>query len=295
MTTVLVAGSRGLVGRHLVAVLRSRAVRLVTAARGDADVTLDLTDGTAVTRMIERHAPDVVFFAAAEPSVEGVEKDPAGTRPINVEAPVGLAAPLAARGARLVVFSTEYVFDGRAEAPYGEDDPPSPINQYGRQKLELERGVCAHPGHLAIRTSGVYGRETARKNFVYQLLDRAAAGGALRVPDDQLITPTAAASLAELAVQAVERGVSGVLHLAGAEILTRVAFARTICEVFGLDPATAMTPTPTARLGLAAPRPAHAGLSVARARVLGLAPLVAAREGLEALKRELAAEAVARP
>lgn len=296
MNAVLVAGSRGLVGTHLVAALKMRRARVLTADLhpAEGDLALDLTDDAAVARFLDAHPADLVLCAAAEPSVEGCEKEPARTRAINVQAPTRLAARLAGRGARLVVFSSEYVFDGARDTPYVEDDAPAPINEYGRQKLELERGVGAFPEHLVVRTSGVYGRERLRKNFVYQLLDRAAAGGGLRVPDDQLITPTAATSLAELTLQAVEHGVRGVLHLAGAEIVERVAFARLVCEVFGLEPAMAVLPTPTAQLGLAAPRPRRAGLSVERARKLGLTPLVGPREGLATLKRELSAEAMNR-
>lgn len=283
-----VAGARGLVGSHLVGALRAGSWPLVSADRdpGPADVALDITDAEAVARFLDVHAVTVFVCAAANPSVEGCEKDPRGTRPVNVEAPLAIARRLSGGGGRLVAFSSEYVFDGARRTPYEEQDATRPLNEYGRQKLELEQGLLALGGHLVIRTSAVYGREERRKNFVYQLLDHAARGASFAVPGDQLVTPTAARSLAALTAQAVERGLEGVLHLAGSEVIGRVPFARLACQVFGLDERI-VQPTPTARLGLAAVRPSAAGLSVARARQLGLAPLTAPRAGLEALRREL--------
>ena len=288
MRHVVIAGARGLVGAHLVEAFRAGAWAVTATARGPfaSGPALDITDEPAVARFLDGAPVDVLVCAAAEPSVEGCERDPSGTRGINVEAPLRLARRLAARGARMVVYSSEYVFDGRRHGAYREDDPPAPLNEYGRQKLALEQGVCAHPGHLAVRTSGVYGRETRRMNFVFQLLDRAARAGRLPVADDQSISPTWARSLAGLTVQAVERGVSGVLHLAGGEVMNRAAFARLVCEVFGLDDRV-VEAVPTARLGLTASRPPAAGLSVERARGLGLAPFVPPREGLMAMRQEL--------
>ena len=290
MTHVVIAGARGLVGAHLVEAFRSRPGMSVVATAhrpGEADRMLDIADRAAVARFLDQTPVDVFVCAAALPGVEDCEHDPAGSRPVNVDGPLDLAVRLAARGARLVVYSTEYVFDGRRGGAYEEHDAVAPLNAYGRQKLELERGVCAHPGHLAVRTSGVYGPDERRKNFVLQMLDAAGRGEHFRVPDDQLITPTLARSLAELTLQAVERQLSGVLHLAGAEVLARVAFAREVCDVFGLDPGM-IEPTPTDQLGLAAVRPLGAGLSVAGARALGLGPFVAPREGLTELREALA-------
>ena len=288
MRHVLIAGAGGLVGAHLVTAFRAGAWTVTPTARrpGTAERALDITDEASVGCLLAAQPVDVLVCAAAEASVEGCERDTQGTRRTNVDAQLRLARQLADRGARLVVFSSEYVFDGRQQTPYREDDAVAPLNEYGRQKVELERGVCVHSGHLVVRTSGIYGSEARRKNFVFQLLDHAARNARLPVANDQLITPTWARNLDELTVRAVEREVTGVLHLAGGEVMARDGIARLICDVFGLDPRV-VEAVPSARMGLAAVRPPSAGLGVDLARRLGLGPLVGPREGLRALREEL--------
>jgi len=218
--------------------------------------------------------------------VEGCERDPAGTRRVNVDATVQLARTAGQLGAAFVAFSSEYVFDGTADRPYVEDDRRNPINEYGRQKRDLENALATLPETLVVRTSGVYGFERLRKNFVYQLIDKAGAGESVRVPEDQLITPTFADSLGDLVAHAMERGVRGVLHVTGPEPMVRFAFALLVANAFDLDD-DRLVPCSTASLGLLARRPARAALSAHKALELGLSPLVFAREGLARMRASL--------
>jgi dTDP-4-dehydrorhamnose reductase len=261
---VLLIGAAGLVGRHVRAALADRDV--IATFHDDAvddAVALDITDGEAVRRLIDRERPDVVVLAAADPNVEGCERDPEGTRRINVEA---AATVREAADATLVVFSSEYVFDGRNLA-YREDDPVAPLNEYGRQKVDLERIARSSPRHLVLRVSGVFGEEPKRKNFVWQLVDRLRGGGTFDVPSDQLITPTDAASLAIVVRELLDRRAAGTYHAAGPEILGRVVFAGMIARAFGVDE-TKIRPRPTAELGLRAKRPEKAGLADAKLQKL---------------------------
>jgi dTDP-4-dehydrorhamnose reductase len=234
-------------------------------------MALDLTDAAAVARVLGEVAPGVIIVAAADAYVEGCEKDPAGTRAINVDAVERLLS-LAPR-ALLVVFSSEYVFDGH-RGPYSEDDPVSPINEYGRQKVALEAIARRAERHLVCRVSGVYGWSPARTSFVAQLVDRLRKGERFRVPSDQVITPTPAPDLARVVLELVDRGASGTFHCAGPEILTRPDFARRVASAFSLDGAL-LDAVPTASLGLLAPRPTNAGLRTDKVRRVlghGLAP-----------------------
>ena len=255
---VLLIGGAGLVGRHVREALGERDV--VTTFHSDpveGGVPLDITDAAAVRACIARTAPDTIVFAAAQPYVEACESDPNGTWRVNVEAPA--VARLAAPDANLVVFSSEYVFDG-ARGPYREGDAVAPINVYGMQKVALEELAASAPRHLVLRISGVFGKETRRRNFVWQLVDRLRAGTTFDVPSDQVITPTDAVSLATAMVELVDGGASGTFHAAGPEVMGRVAFARLVARAFGLDEGL-IVPRPTAELGLSAKRPASAGLS----------------------------------
>src|SRR5207247_3337017 len=133
---VLLIGAAGLVGHHVRAALAGRDV-IATYHRDPVDggVPLDITDATAVRRIIAEAKPAAIVLAAADPYVEGAERDPSGTRRINVDAAATIRD--AARDATLVVFSSEYVFDGTRLA-YREDDAAAPLNEYGRQKVALE-------------------------------------------------------------------------------------------------------------------------------------------------------------
>lgn len=292
MRAVVVGGS-GQVGAALARVLSARGHAVVaTHHRVPQPGTraLDLLDAAAVGALIGEVAPDVVFCPAGLTHVDYCEDHPEEAFRANAEAPAAAARAAAARGARFVFFSTEYVFDGAA-GPYAEDAPVRPLSAYGRSKAEGERAVlAADPRALIIRTAGVYGPEPQGKNFVYQVLRRAAVGEPVRLPADQFSTPTYNADLAAAAVALVERGVAGVVHVAGPTVLDRHAFARLVCEVFGL-PADGLVPVPTAALGQRAPRPLRAGLQIDRCRrLLGLAPLEPAA-GLRAMRAALGLEA----
>jgi len=273
---VLLLGGNGLVGTHLRAALAGRDhVATSHRAQVPGSVILDLTDAAAVARVLRDVAPDVILVAAADAYVEGCERDPAGTRAINVEA-VERIATLAPR-AVLVVFSSEYVFDGR-DGPYGEDDAVAPINEYGRQKVALEAIARGAREHLICRVSGVYGWSPSRTSFVAQLVDRLRKRERFRVPSDQVITPTPAPDLASVVLELVDRGARGTFHCAGPEILARPDFARRVASAFALD-ASLLDAVPTASLGLLAARPTNAGLRTEKVRSVlghGLAPTAVA-------------------
>jgi dTDP-4-dehydrorhamnose reductase len=277
----LLLGASGLVGTHLRAALGGRDVVMTSHHTSfPGAVAVDITDGPATARLLRETRPDVIVVAAANAFVEACEREPGQTRAVNVDAVRRVAE--AAPSAVLVVFSSEYVFDGNAGS-YGEDDRPSPINEYGRQKAALETLARGHAAHLVCRVSGVYGWSAARTSFVCQLVDRLRTGQRFRVPADQLITPTPAPDLAAAVVELVDRGARGIFHVAGPEILPRPEFARRAAESFGLDP-DLLDPVPTVALGLSAPRPLRAGLRTDKLRTFlghGLSPSAA---GLAAMR-----------
>jgi dTDP-4-dehydrorhamnose reductase len=279
---VAITGCEGLVGAACVRGLSRRRHRVVALSHS----TLDIEDRDAVDVLMKAQPVHALVCAAARPHVEGCERDPVGTRRVNVDATVALARTAEQLGAAFVAFSSEYVFDGTADRPYVEDDPRNPINEYGRQKRDLEDALGTLTGALVVRTSGVYGVESQRKNFVCQLIDRAGAGERVCVPDDQLITPTYADSLGDLVAQAIESGIRGVLHLTGPQPMSRAAFAHLVTRVFDLA-GDALVPCPTASLQLLARRPPRAALSADKALGLGLLPLISAEEGLARMRASL--------
>jgi dTDP-4-dehydrorhamnose reductase len=253
-------------------------------------IPLDLCDAAAVSSVIGGAAFDCVFCPAGVTRVDWCEDHPDEAMAVNRDAAAVAAGAAARRGAAFVYYSTEYVFDGTG-GPYAEDAPVHPVSVYGRSKLEGERLVlAANPRAIVVRTTVVYGPEPQGKNFVCQLLRHARSfrpGAApMRVAADQRSSPTYNEDLAAASVELVERGFTGVINVAGPEIVDRFAFARVACEVFGLDPAC-VTPVATSALGQKAARPLDAGLVVDRARALLTAPLRGPREGLAAMRRAL--------
>ena len=216
---------------------------------------------------VARADADVVYVAAGMTWVDGCEEDPSTAGAANRDGPAALAAAARAAGGHTVFFSTEYVFDGTA-GPYRESDPPRPLSVYGRTKLEGEQAVLdADPGALVVRTTVVWGPEPNGRNFAHQLARRLRVGDPMTVPDDQASSPTYNEDLVDATTALVEADVSGVVHVAGAEVMDRAAFARRLAGAMGLD-AGLVHPVPTATLDQRAPRPLRAGLDIGRLRSL---------------------------
>ncbi|KAK7741041.1 hypothetical protein SLS53_005106 [Cytospora paraplurivora] len=144
--TALVTGATGLLGRQ---VLRAFARRDWTAkgtglsrADGATILKVDLATAQEVEKVLDAVKPQVVVHCAANRFPDKVEKDPEGTRKLNVEATGALARLCASRGVFLVYISTDYVFSGKpGEAPYEADAPTGPTNLYGQTKLDGEHAV----------------------------------------------------------------------------------------------------------------------------------------------------------
>lgn len=227
-------------------------------------VRLDAADREASAFLIQERKPEVVFYPAGFTWVDGCERDPERARRENRDQPLHLARVTAEVGGKFVYFSTDYVFDGRS-GPDAEDAPTNPLNEYGRSKLEAERALASELGdrQLTLRTSWVFGPERQGKNFAYQLIRTLQAGQELPCPADMRSSPSYGPDVALAAVSLVEWSVSGLLHVAGPEVVSRLDFARGLAKGFGLDPAL-IVPRLTAELGQGAPRPLQGGLSTRR-------------------------------
>jgi dTDP-4-dehydrorhamnose reductase len=270
---VLVVGATGLIGSHLVRAFGRRGWEVVgtTTGVGRPGVRqLDLLDGSATRSALREIAPDVVVCAAANPYVDLCEREPAVTRALNVDATLRLGVESDAVGARFVFLSSDYVFDGESP-PYDEGAKPAPLNVYGQQKRDVETAMAALPGHLLCRTSGVFGTESRRKNFVWQVVDRLRRGEDVQAATDQRLAPTSARVLASAIGFLLSSEASGLFHVAGDESPTRAEFARLIARTFALDEGR-VRGTSTAELGLVAKRPRDSTLRSIRLTRVGARP-----------------------
>jgi dTDP-4-dehydrorhamnose reductase len=289
----LVIGASGQVGAALLRVLGSRGHAAVGTWAHHAHpglVPLDFTDAGAVERMIGDARPDWVFCPAALSHVDYCEDHPDEAFAANLHAPLAAAKASDRAGAGFVYYSSDYVFDGIG-GPYAEDAPPRPLGVYGRSKAEGEQAVLgALERALVIRTSVVYGPERQEKNFVYQLIRACRGGQGFRPAVDQRASPSYNEDVAAATIECCEREQRGVWHLAGADVLDRMAFARLVCRVFDLD-GSRLTPATTAALEQKAARPLDGGLRITKAQTQLRTPLRGAEAGLRAMREALAAGA----
>jgi len=212
--------------------------------------------------------PELVLHAAAWTDVDGAEDDPQGAAAVNV----GGTTHVAALGAPLVYFSSDYVFDGAKREPYVESDGPQPLSAYGRTKLHGE--AAAGERAWIVRSSGLFGWTS--RNFVRTMLQLGSAREEVAVVDDQRTSPTFVGHLAEAVPQLVELPF-GAYHVAADGDCTWADFAEAIFEEAGLD--CRVRRITVAEYRAKAPRPAY---SVLRSEKPSTPRLPHWREGLRA-------------
>lgn len=256
---LLVTGASGYLGRELMV----RAEAAGFAARGSwhthavAGIRLDVCDRGAVQAAMARVMPAVVVHTAYVQAGERLHE-------VNVQGSANVAAAAAAAGARLLHLSTDVVFDGEGGAPYREHDPPRPITDYGRSKLAAERRVAeADPGALIVRTSLIYGGAhlAPHERLVLEALD----GRDVDFFTDERRSPVAVADLADALLELAGLDVSGLLHVAGPQPLSRFQLARLVALAHGRSPQP-LRPARSADQAL--PRPRDCVLDSSRARAL---------------------------
>jgi dTDP-4-dehydrorhamnose reductase len=270
----VVLGAAGLVGGALCEELAGAGWRVVAAIRAACDIR----DAAAVRAVLREARPTVVYNAAAYTNVDRAEAEPELARAVNAEGAESVARAAAEAGARLVHFSTDFVFDGEQERPYVEDDPPSPLSAYARSKAEGDQRVrAAAPGHAILRVGCVYGR--GGRNFPSTLARRLRAGETLRVDAERRVSPTWVREVAAVARAVAGSGHDGLFHCTAQGETTWADFARQLARELAL-PEELIQPMSDAGLALPARRPRRAVLDNQRLRRCGLDLLSPWPEGL---------------
>jgi len=256
---VLVIGASGLVGGCIARRLGDAAVGTFRTQPREHCVRLDITDARATHEVVARASPRVIVHCAAWTHVDGCESDPQRSYATNVEGVRNVAVAAAAGGARMIFFSTDYVFGGD-EGPHRLEEAPAPLNVYGRHKLEAETIVAkAVADYAIVRSCNLYGYQPGGKNFVMAVIEHARTRKPMRIPSDQWGSPTLAQDLADATALLVRSDLRGVLHLAGPDYVDRLTWARRVAESFGFE-ASFLDSVPTGELNQAARRPLKAGL-----------------------------------
>lgn len=213
---LLILGRDGQVGTALTQLLAPLGT-VVALGRDGAD----LAQPERLATIVDREQPDVIVNAGAYTAVDKAESEPELAQLVNADGPGALARAVAKRGAWLIHYSTDYVFDGEKPAPYVEDDATRPLNVYGATKRAGELAIAeVGAKHLIFRTSWVHA--PGRGNFIAKILGLAQSRDELKVIDDQIGAPTSARLIADVTARAVvqiARGrplTSGIYHLAAA-------------------------------------------------------------------------------
>ena len=254
-----------------------------------ARTELDLADAGALERKLSEIGPTHVVNAAAYNLVDQAESEPEAAFAVNAYGVRNLARACQKVGARLLHFSTDYVFGQQLDrdTPYGEDDLPGPVSVYGLSKLTGEHFVRFHcPQSFVVRTCGLYGVKGSRGkggNFVETMIRLADSGKSLTVVNDQRCTPSFTADVARTAVQLLETDAFGVHHIVNSGSCTWYEFA---CEIFRqLGKSVDCKPITSAQFNAKARRPGYSVLGMEKLNAQRIPPTP---EWKEALGRYLA-------
>ncbi|MCH8546249.1 MAG: SDR family oxidoreductase, partial [Cryomorphaceae bacterium] len=294
---VLVTGANGLLGSAIFRLIKGQSrLGIYATGRGERRPSVpedipympcDLEDEKSVKVMLDKVKPDVIIHAAAMTQVDACEHSPEACMRANVNATQYLLRH-SSKGTRMVLVSTDFVFDGQ-KAMYRETDTPNPISVYGESKLMAEKEVInSGKSYAILRTMLVYGYapKLSRSNIVLWVVDSLKNGKNINVVDDQFRGPTHVDNLAQACVLACDSDKVGIYHISSSDYINMYDFACKIADIWQLDDAL-ITPIKSSELGQPAARPPKTGFVVDKAiEELSFRP-VSIDEGLRRMHKQM--------
>ena len=196
----------------------------------------DITNAAGIRDIVDSFRPGVIINCAAYNLVDRAEDERDAAFAVNAGGPRILAEAARDRGAFLVHFGSDYVFDGTKESDlYREEDATNPLNEYGRSKLAGEQAVqeVLAGRSLVLRLSWVFGE--GQQNFIVKLLQWSRSQEFLRVASDEVSVPTWTETVVDATLRALEQGVTGLYHLTNSGYCSRYEWAREILRRKGID------------------------------------------------------------
>ncbi len=277
--TVLITGASGFVGENLAHRFAGEAELLLAygkqkpRARAEKAIAVDLSVRNDFTRAVEDLDVDTVIHTAAMVSPDLCERNSTEAHAVNVEGTREIALWAEERGARMIYFSTDLVFDGE-KGEYAEEDAPGPLNLYGRTKLDGEEQVEKNCTRWAIvRLALSYGTTRgARGDWTLSMRRALGAGKTLTLYTDQFRSPAYVGDTAEAIFRLARSRANGIYHMGGRERISRHGFALKFCRLFGLDEQR-FVPVLMEDVQMDAPRAADCSLDTQKlTREIGLTP-----------------------
>lgn len=228
---VLVTGAAGMLGRDLLPALNTRGLETAGVDLGRADITVP----EAVESLLREECPQLVIHAAAWTDVERAEREPDSAYRVNALGARNVAAACARAGARMILISTDYVFDGTRAGPYVESDVPRPLSAYGRGKLEGELLARKElPDLTVVRTAWLYG--AGGQSFLTRILRAVRGRDVLGVVEDETGSPTWSAELSRILAEMAVRGPAGQLyHAVSTGSCSRYELAVELFRLLGIE------------------------------------------------------------
>jgi dTDP-4-dehydrorhamnose reductase len=265
---VLVTGAAGHLGAAIVQEFETGSHDVAGFAHRD----LDITNGEAVAAAIAREAPDVVVNCAAYNEVDAAEDDPVRAFEMNAFAVLTLARNASERGAAFVHYGSDFVFDGRADRPYTEEDRPNPASAYGLSKLLGERLAADARRWFVLRIESVFGGPTAgrgaRLGSAGTLIASIEAGDEVPVFTDRVVSPSYARDVASATRRLVESTAApGLYHCVNSECRWD-EFAREAARLLGRE--ARLRPITLDTVALRAARPRYSVLSTKKLERAGI-------------------------
>ena len=276
----LIAGANGQLGRCLQQTLESNSIEYTAYSKRE----IDITDYSRVCDVIRRVKPDIVVNAAAYTNVDQAEIDQSEAFAINQAGVVNLANASKMINARLIHFSTDYVFSGESTKPWRVSDATNPVSKYGESKLAGESEIARiYPENsIIVRTAWLY--SPFGKNFYKTMLTKAVTSQEIvRVVNDQIGQPTNANDLAELTLRAISKRASpGIYHGTNSGACSWFEFAKFVFEIAGED-VNRVIPVPSSEFATKAQRPKYSALDSQKWLEFGVEPLGPWKESVRRL------------